>query len=92
MRRDSRERSGGPDLARNDHSAQLRRVLAVAIALLSLFRDRLPRRFRSRGKLASSRRFCPPLHALHSGDIRDYVAWLALGAALIGGAFLFALR
>jgi hypothetical protein len=29
---------------------------------------------------------------VHSGDLRDYVAWLALGTAVLGGAFLFALR
>jgi multicomponent Na+:H+ antiporter subunit D len=32
-----------------------------------------------------------PLHALHSGRIGDYVAWLAAGAALVAGVLALAL-
>jgi multicomponent Na+:H+ antiporter subunit D len=64
---------------------------AVAIALISLFRDRLPRPLQDGAGLLV-RPILRPLHALHSGDIRDYVAWIAVGAAALGGAFVFALR
>jgi multicomponent Na+:H+ antiporter subunit D len=33
-----------------------------------------------------------PLRALHSGHIGDYVAWLALGVAALGGSFALALH
>jgi multicomponent Na+:H+ antiporter subunit D len=32
-----------------------------------------------------------PLHAVHSGRVGDYVAWMVLGVALLGGAFALAL-
>lgn len=66
-------------------------VAAVAIALISLHRDRFPRALRRSGELLV-RPILPALHALHSGDIRDYVAWLCLGTAALGGAFWFAVR
>ena len=33
-----------------------------------------------------------PLRALHSGVVGDYVAWITLGLAGLGGSFLLALR
>ncbi len=66
-------------------------LAAIAIAFASLFQDRFPRALR-RGASFIVKPILPPLHALHSGDIRDYVAWIAFGVALLGGAFLFAIR
>jgi multicomponent Na+:H+ antiporter subunit D len=63
---------------------------AVALAALVLFRKRLPARVRRRG-----RALAPPLVALrraHSGHIGDYIAWLTLGLAGVGGLFSLALR
>jgi hypothetical protein len=33
-----------------------------------------------------------PLRRLHSGDVRDYVAWLALGAGVLGAVLFVALH
>ena len=32
------------------------------------------------------------LRAVHSGHVGDYVAWLTVGLAILGGAFAVALR
>jgi multicomponent Na+:H+ antiporter subunit D len=66
-------------------------LLAVLIALGDLFGDRLPpalaHRFGSTiGVLLR------PLRALHTGDFRDYVAWLAIGVTVFGGAMAWALH
>jgi multicomponent Na+:H+ antiporter subunit D len=64
---------------------------AAAVALFALLRKGLPERFRSRTwDLAG-----PPivgLRRLHSGVVSDYVAWLTVGVAALGGAFAFMLR
>ncbi len=65
-------------------------VAAIALAALSLFGGRLPAGIR-RGPSRTIDLF-GPLRAIHSGDVRDYVAWLALGVALIGGTFLVLVR
>ena len=62
---------------------------AVGAATLALWRRRLPESVRALG-----RRFRSPLealHALHSGQVGDYVAWLALGCAVLGAALAAAL-
>jgi multicomponent Na+:H+ antiporter subunit D len=64
---------------------------AVAVALLALFRWRLPLAWRR----AVGRPAAPGiawLRRLQSGYIRDYIAWLTLGVALLGAACTAALR
>jgi multicomponent Na+:H+ antiporter subunit D len=64
---------------------------AVGLALLALFRRRLPPALRRR----TSFLFGPAifrLRSLHSGIVGDYVAWLTLGTATLGGLFAFYLR
>ena len=61
-------------------------VLAVGLAIAGLFGHRLrggPARWLAR----LGDRLLTPLHAVHSGHIGDYVAWLVLGVAVFGGAF-----
>jgi multicomponent Na+:H+ antiporter subunit D len=66
-------------------------ALAVLVALLGLYRRRLPGLVRRRvGGI-----FEPPLavlKALHSGVIGDYVAWLTFGVAALGGLLALLLR
>ena len=62
---------------------------AISIAAYSLFRDDLPRRF----KQSSRGLFGPVFHALeyiHSGLISDYVAWIAIGLAVMVAGFMVA--
>jgi multicomponent Na+:H+ antiporter subunit D len=64
---------------------------AVGLALLALFRRRLPASLRRR----TSSLFGPAifrLRSLHSGIVGDYVAWLTLGTATLGGLFAVYLR
>ncbi len=56
---------------------------AVAIAAGSLFADRLTPAWRDRASRLG-RPAMIPLHALHSGKVGDYVAWLTIGVALFG--------
>jgi multicomponent Na+:H+ antiporter subunit D len=58
-------------------------LLAVALAWLALFRRR------AAGALL---RPVAPLRALHTGVIGDYVMWLTVGTAVIGGVWAIALR
>jgi len=65
-------------------------LLAFALALLGLYRRRL-------GDVAglASRVLSPPfavLKELHSGVIGDYVMWVVVGTALIGGVWAVTLR
>lgn len=60
-------------------------VLAVAVALLGLYRQRLPR-----VRLLSAP--VEGLKAVHSGVVGDYVMWLTVGAAVIGGVWAVTLR
>ena len=64
-------------------------AFALAAAALSPagLRRAVPRRVRS-----GLSRPIAVLHAVHSGHIGDYVAWLAVGSALLGGAFTAAIR
>ncbi len=62
-------------------------VAAVAIALASLTGDRLPRSV-ARAVAFLPGKVLPPLRALHNGDIRDYVTWIALGISAFAVALL----
>jgi multicomponent Na+:H+ antiporter subunit D len=64
---------------------------AVLIALLALFKDRLPRASVDgvRAALAPS---VATLRGLHSGHVSDYVAWLTVGVSAFGGFLAFTLR
>jgi multicomponent Na+:H+ antiporter subunit D len=60
---------------------------AAALAALALYRKRLlPSALRSaiRGSVGQG---LEGLRAVHSGEVEDYVAWLTLGVAILGGAF-----
>ena len=60
-------------------------MLALALATWGLYRP----------ELGGSRLFLPParaLKALHSGIVGDYVMWLTVGTALIGGIWAVTLR
>jgi multicomponent Na+:H+ antiporter subunit D len=66
-------------------------VLAILLAALGLERRRLPQSFRKAG----TRVLGPPIGLLktaHSGVIGDYVTWLTVGTALIGGIWAVILR
>jgi multicomponent Na+:H+ antiporter subunit D len=62
-------------------------VLGLGMAALAVFRD-APR---LRGVEQVGGRLLGPVRALHSGRIGDYVAWLVLGVAALGGACALAL-
>lgn len=66
-------------------------ALAVALALVGLYRRRLPDLV-----LAPLRTVLgPPLAALrlaHSGVVGDYVAWITVGTAVVGGVWAILLR
>ncbi|HEX3325981.1 MAG TPA: proton-conducting transporter membrane subunit [Actinomycetota bacterium] len=63
---------------------------AIAVALLALFRDRLPRA--PVGLLRPALSPLGRLRDLHSGHVSDYVAWLTVGVAAFGGVLAAALR
>jgi multicomponent Na+:H+ antiporter subunit D len=66
-------------------------VVMLAGAAFGLYRRRLPSRFRRR----AGRVFDPPvalLKALHSGLVADYVVWMTVGTALVGGVWALTLR
>jgi multicomponent Na+:H+ antiporter subunit D len=66
-------------------------LLAAALALLGLYRRRLPRAVSA----GAGRLLSPPIHVLrelHSGVVGDYVTWLAVGTAVVGGAFALLLH
>jgi len=66
-------------------------VGALAVAAVMLFGYRTPRAA-SRRLSAVAARAVAPLRAVHSGHIGDYVAWLVVGVALLGGSFAIALQ
>jgi len=66
-------------------------VGALALALLALFGRNLPYRV-SRRLVDVARAGSVRLRALHSGHPGDYVAWLTLGVAVLGGLFGLTLR
>jgi multicomponent Na+:H+ antiporter subunit D len=66
-------------------------LVAVLTAALGLWRNRIPGTWRR----AAARATGPPLEALraaHSGVIGDYVMYITLGTALVGGVWAFTLR
>jgi multicomponent Na+:H+ antiporter subunit D len=66
-------------------------VVAIGLALLGLYRRRLPRAVSA----AADRAFAPPvrvLHALHSGVVGDYVTWVVVGTAVTGGVWALLLH
>lgn len=64
-------------------SGCLRASLAIVVALWAVFHLRFPRTLRWPSHLEGSMR---SIRALQSGHVGDYVAWLAVGCALIGAA------
>jgi multicomponent Na+:H+ antiporter subunit D len=65
-------------------------ALALAAALFGLYRRRIPGVVRSAGRLL----FEPPIAALkaaHSGLVTDYVMWLTVGTAVLGGVWILTL-
>ena len=66
-------------------------LLACLIALGDLFGDRLPPNLVRRFSYTIDV-LLRPLSALHSGDFRDYAAWIAIGATIFGGAMAWALH
>src|SRR4051812_13873479 len=66
-------------------------VGAVAVATMMLFGYRVPRGVSQRVSGVAGRAVAP-LRMLHSGHIGDYVAWLVVGVALLGGSFAIALQ
>jgi multicomponent Na+:H+ antiporter subunit D len=61
-------------------------LFAAALALLGLYRRRLPRAVSS----GAGRLLSPPIHVLrelHSGVVGDYVTWVAVGTAFVGGVW-----
>ncbi|HZT16745.1 MAG TPA: complex I subunit 5 family protein [Gaiellaceae bacterium] len=66
-------------------------ALAALTAAFGLWRHRLPELFRA----AAGRALRPPVEVLrsaHSGIVGDYLLWLTIGTAVIGGVWAFTLR
>ena len=66
-------------------------LLAVALALVGLYRRRLPRAV----AVMAGRTLGPPvrlLHAVHSGVVGDYVTWVVVGTAVTGGVWAILLH
>jgi multicomponent Na+:H+ antiporter subunit D len=64
---------------------------AVGVAFLGLFRRRLSARLR-RSVWVLVRPGIRTLKRAHSGQVGDYVAWIAFGTAVLGGTFAAVLR
>jgi multicomponent Na+:H+ antiporter subunit D len=62
-------------------------VGSFVLGFASLYRARLPE-----AVSRSLERALAPLRAAHSGHIGDYVAWLTLGTAVVGGLFAVTIR
>jgi multicomponent Na+:H+ antiporter subunit D len=66
-------------------------IIALGLALVGLYRRRLPTLVRSTLRAVLG----PPVATLkvaHSGLIGDYVAWITVGTALVGGLWALLLR
>ena len=66
-------------------------VIAIAFALFGLYRGRLPEPVRSPLRSALG----PPIAMLrlaHSGVVGDYVAWISVGTAVVGGVWALLLH
>jgi multicomponent Na+:H+ antiporter subunit D len=62
---------------------------AVGVALLALYRLRLPG---LRRRLNLGNRLAAPSASFQSGVVADYVTWLVVGAACLGGALAFSIH
>jgi len=65
-------------------------ALTVVVALFGLYRRRIPEAARA----AAARLLEPPVNVLkaaHSGVVGDYVMWLTVGTAVLGGVWLLTL-
>jgi multicomponent Na+:H+ antiporter subunit D len=66
-------------------------VFALGLAGVGLHRRRLPRGVAT----AAGRTLAPPIHvlrSLHSGVVGDYVTWVAVGTAVLGGVWALLLH
>jgi multicomponent Na+:H+ antiporter subunit D len=66
-------------------------ILALGLALVGLYRRRLPRAV----TVVARRTLAPPIHVLrevHSGVVGDYVAWITVGTAFVGGIWALLLH
>jgi multicomponent Na+:H+ antiporter subunit D len=63
-------------------------VLALSIALLTIFRRKLP----ASSVFDRAERGIPLLREWQSGHPGDYVSWLTVGTAVLGGCFVLLLR
>jgi multicomponent Na+:H+ antiporter subunit D len=66
-------------------------ALAFGLALVGLYRRRLPRVVAR----AARRTLAPPIHVLrevHSGVVGEYVTWVAVGTAVVGGVWALLLH
>jgi multicomponent Na+:H+ antiporter subunit D len=66
-------------------------LLAIGLAALALFGTPLAERMPS-GLIERAHSALGGLRALHSGHVGDYIAWLTLGLASVGGLFALTLR
>jgi multicomponent Na+:H+ antiporter subunit D len=64
-------------------------VCAVVLAGLSLYQQRLPR---LRNRLRPMGALVRPLEGIQSGIVNDFVTWLIVGVACIGGVLAYAVR
>ncbi|HEX2323688.1 MAG TPA: complex I subunit 5 family protein [Streptosporangiaceae bacterium] len=64
-------------------------VCALVLAGLALYARRLPR---LRGLLRPGMALVEPLEGFQSGVVNDYVTWIILGVACIGGVLAYAIR
>lgn len=64
---------------------------AFLFAWLALWCDRLPA-WLHRPCAGAARTPIQLLRAVHSGDIRDYVAWITFGTAALGGLLALSVR
>jgi multicomponent Na+:H+ antiporter subunit D len=63
---------------------------AVCVAGIALFHERLPR-LAPRGLARGAAGLLWRIRMVHSGHVGDYLAWVTVGASLLGGAFALAL-
>jgi multicomponent Na+:H+ antiporter subunit D len=66
-------------------------LLAIGLAFVGLYRRRLPRAVSAVG----ARALVPPIRVLrdlHSGVVGDYVTWVAVGTAVLGGVWALLLH
>jgi multicomponent Na+:H+ antiporter subunit D len=67
-------------------------ALAIVLALVTVFRDKLPLIARDKFFDRQVAWAMHPIRAVHSGHMGDYVAWLTFGTAAFGGLFAWLVR